>query len=208
MPDLEQFGPRLRREREKRRISLEEIGAATNVAVDLWEGLERNDLSRWPSGVFARAFLRDYARIVGLDPDGVVDEFCRHFAIGDRRGSRILREHADLIGHTMQTAPGAEPLPAGRDRRRSTPVPGPSKPQVAYFSRAVAAALDLACVALLAALSTWIAAAGFWGAAGLVALIYYSAGTIFAGASPASHAIEILRQRASALLAGRRPVRA
>ena len=87
MSDRDTFGPRLRREREKRGISVDTIAAVTKVSAELWEGLERNDFSRWPSGIFARAFVRDYARAVGLDADEIVDEFCRLFPIGDRRGA-------------------------------------------------------------------------------------------------------------------------
>ena len=52
------FGPRLRMEREWRGITLDELAATTKVSVDLWEAMERNDFSRWPTGVFARAFVR------------------------------------------------------------------------------------------------------------------------------------------------------
>ncbi|MGH9307952.1 MAG: helix-turn-helix domain-containing protein [Vicinamibacterales bacterium] len=90
MTDRETFGPRLRAERERRGISLETIAAVTNVSAELWDGLERNDFSRWPSGIFARAFVRDYARAVGLDADEVIDEFCRLFPVGDRRRERVL----------------------------------------------------------------------------------------------------------------------
>ena len=69
MSDRETFGPRLRAERERRGISLDTIASVTKVGGDLWEGLERNDFSRWPSGIFARAFVRDYARAIGLDSD-------------------------------------------------------------------------------------------------------------------------------------------
>ena len=89
MSDRETFGPRLRAERERRGITLDTIASVTKVGSDLWEGLERNDFSRWPSGIFARAFVRDYARAIGLDSDEVVDEFCRLFPLGDRRTSRI-----------------------------------------------------------------------------------------------------------------------
>src|SRR5574339_1074394 len=99
MSDSDAFGPRLRAERERRGISLETIAAVTKVGVDLWDGLERNDFSRWPAGIFARAFVRDYARAVGLDSDDVVDEFCRLFPIGDRRASRLIKAQAELIGH-------------------------------------------------------------------------------------------------------------
>ena len=88
MVDREQFGMRLRREREKRGISLDALAETTKVGVDLWIGLEQNDLSRWPSGIFARAFVRDYARAIGLDADAVVNEFCRHYPQGDQSRGR------------------------------------------------------------------------------------------------------------------------
>src|SRR6185295_8560881 len=99
MSERDTFGPRLRRERERRGITLDTISTVTKVGVDLWEGLERNDFSRWPSGIFARAFMRDYAKAVGLDADEVVDEFCRLFPVGDRRVARIIKAQAELIGH-------------------------------------------------------------------------------------------------------------
>src|SRR5215510_4680164 len=74
MSERETFGPRLRRERERRGISLETIAAQTNVSIELWIGLESNDFSKWPGGLFARAFVRDYARVVGLDTAELVDD--------------------------------------------------------------------------------------------------------------------------------------
>ena len=50
-------------------------------------------------GLFARAFVRDYAKAVGLDPNEVVDDFCRLFPLGDRRCVPKIREQAELIGH-------------------------------------------------------------------------------------------------------------
>src|SRR4051794_40367732 len=85
MPESDTFGPRLRRERERRGISLETIAASTNVSIELWIGLESNDFSKWPGGLFARAFVRDYARVIGLDADDIIDDFCRLHPIGDRR---------------------------------------------------------------------------------------------------------------------------
>jgi cytoskeletal protein RodZ len=99
MSDRDTFGLRLRAERERRGISLDTLACVTNVSAELWEGLERNDFSRWPSGIFARSFIRDYARAIGLDETAVVDEFCRLFPIGDRRAKRIIEEQARIIGH-------------------------------------------------------------------------------------------------------------
>ena len=72
MSDMDTFGPRLRAERERRGISLDTIASVTKVGAELWDGLERNDFSRWPSGIFARAFIRDYARAqIAALPDAV-----------------------------------------------------------------------------------------------------------------------------------------
>src|SRR5215831_8536350 len=85
MTSREAFGPNLRRLRLRAGISIEEVSARTNVSAELWEAMEHNDFSRWPTGVAARAYVRDYATIVGLDPDETIDEFCRIVPDGAKR---------------------------------------------------------------------------------------------------------------------------
>ena len=171
MSDPQTFGLRLRRERERRRISLAELAAATNVGADVWEGLERNDLSRWPSGIFARAFIRDYARIVGLDAEELVDEFCRLYPQGDRRASRLIRAQAKLIGHEPIGIDDPHWLPVAQDRRAPAPA---TSDYLKLAPRAIAAAVDVSIVLVLA--STWVLLfdTSFWGSAGLMALVYHT----------------------------------
>lgn len=73
------FGPRLRQERERRQISLTSIAANTKISRSLLEALERDDVSRWPTGIFRRSFVRSYAQAIGLDADEVVREFLERF---------------------------------------------------------------------------------------------------------------------------------
>jgi len=75
----ETFGSRLRRERERRRIALSSISANTKISVALFEALERDDVSRWPSGIFRRAFIRAYAEAIGLDADVLTRDFLERF---------------------------------------------------------------------------------------------------------------------------------
>ena len=126
MSERDTFGPRLRRERERRGISLETVSARTNVSVELWMGLEANDFSKWPGGLFARAFVRDYARVVGLDAAEVVDDFCRLYPIGDRRARPTLRAQSELIGHAFQPADDSKLIPGGVDRRSQPDAPAPA----------------------------------------------------------------------------------
>jgi len=100
------FGPNLRRIRIQRGVSLESIAGATKVSVDLWKALERNDFHRWPSGIYARAYLRSYAEAIGVDAETTIDDFCRWFPQGDRRAGRTVREQAAIIGHVRAEQPG------------------------------------------------------------------------------------------------------
>lgn len=142
MSEKEAFGPRLRRERERRGISLEHIALLTNVSVELWRGLEKNDFSQWPGGLFARAFIRDYAHAIGLDADEVVDDFCRLFPLGDRRANTLIRAQSEIIGHQTSYADDPALIPGGVDRRSgsSSPEPPPA-PARRWFGARLFAAL-------------------------------------------------------------------
>jgi Helix-turn-helix domain len=79
MTERAAFGLELRRARERRGLTLEEISEQTKISAAHFDGLERGDLSHWPSGIFRRAFVRGYAGAVGLDADDLVARFGRVF---------------------------------------------------------------------------------------------------------------------------------
>jgi transcriptional regulator with XRE-family HTH domain len=199
MSERDTFGPRLRSERERRNISLETIASVTKVSADLWDGLERNDFSRWPSGIFARAFVRDYARALGLDEDEVLNEFCRLFPIGDRRVSRLIQAQAQLIGHSLEySETGAVPeegdrraIPTARERNALA--------RAKFTPRTVAAAIDIACTLSLSALVNLAFAMGFSASVGVVAVLYYGLSTVILGVTPGVRLTIALRQRIPAL---------
>lgn len=75
----ESLGKRLRRERERRQIALASIAENTKISASLFESLERDDTTHWPSGIFRRAFIRSYASAIGLNPDEIAREFLEKF---------------------------------------------------------------------------------------------------------------------------------
>jgi hypothetical protein len=201
MSDRETFGPRLRVERERRGISIETLVAVTNVSADLWEGLERGDLSRWPRGIFARSFIRDYARAIGLDENEVIDEFCRLFPIGDRRGRRLLEQHAQLIGHEASLSADAGGLPAGIERRKGGQ-PAPDQAvgkRVLVAPRTVGTVIDVVSVLLTAAAASYALRIGFYETAGVVAILYYGSGTMTLGTTVGMRVVEAIRHRVPTL---------
>ena len=72
---MSRLGERLQSEREARGIKLEDIAARTCVSVRLLSAIENEEFDKLPGGVFNVAFVRQYARYVGLDEDQVVAEF-------------------------------------------------------------------------------------------------------------------------------------
>jgi hypothetical protein len=117
----------LRRHRQKCRISLDELAADTRVKKELLEALEANDLSAWPRGLYARAWIRSYAWVVGLDPDDTVDEFCRLFPQGDRRANNTIRGIAAIVAAPAEYRDEiAHPERRGVPHDQPPPPPAPS----------------------------------------------------------------------------------
>ena len=69
------FGQKLRREREKKRITLDQLATRTKVAASLLRSLEAGDCARWPGGIYSRGFVRAYAEGTGMDPEQTVAMF-------------------------------------------------------------------------------------------------------------------------------------
>jgi cytoskeletal protein RodZ len=69
------FGEQLKREREMRGVSLEEISAATRIGTRFLEALENEQWDRLPGGVFNRGFIRAVARFLGLDEESLIADY-------------------------------------------------------------------------------------------------------------------------------------
>jgi len=69
------FGERLKRERELREVSLEELTAGTRIGPRFLEALENEDWNKLPGGVFGRGFARSIAKYLGLDEENFVAEY-------------------------------------------------------------------------------------------------------------------------------------
>lgn len=76
------FGDHLKREREMRGVSLDEISAATRIATRFLTAIENEQWNLLPGGVFNRGFVRAVARYLGLDEENIVAEYAA--AAGDR----------------------------------------------------------------------------------------------------------------------------
>jgi cytoskeletal protein RodZ len=71
----ESFGSWLRRQRELREITLREIADTSKISLRYLQALEEDRFDLLPAPVFAKGFLRQYARYVGIDPEETVNFF-------------------------------------------------------------------------------------------------------------------------------------
>jgi len=72
-PSGESFGVWLRQQRELREIDLREIADRTKISVRYLRAMEQDRFDLLPGPIFARGFLREYAKYLGLDPDEAVN---------------------------------------------------------------------------------------------------------------------------------------
>jgi Helix-turn-helix domain/Domain of unknown function (DUF4115) len=63
------LGEFLRRERELRHISLDDVAERTKISRRYLEAIEEERYDRLPGETFVRGFIRSYAQSVGLDPE-------------------------------------------------------------------------------------------------------------------------------------------
>ena len=142
------FGERLRRQRQRANLSLTQIAAVTKVGASHYAALERGDCSRWPGGVYNRAFIRAYAKAVGLDPDETAAEFAEYY---EPPPAVSPAQQAGAIGD----APARPPL-------RIAIEPDPHESEKRAVRIAALVVVDLLAVLALASAGMLFTSTSFW----------------------------------------------
>jgi transcriptional regulator with XRE-family HTH domain len=99
------FGWRLRAHRERRGLTVAALADTLKTKQSLLEQLERDDVTRWPPGIYGRALVREYAKLVDLPPDEIVQQFVLLSAAGDEQrdtgSGRKRHDTADVLRLTF-----------------------------------------------------------------------------------------------------------
>jgi transcriptional regulator with XRE-family HTH domain len=170
----ELLGRRLRAERERRRITLESIAANTKISVGLLRALERDDVARWPSGIFRRSFIRAYASAIGLDPDDILQEFLtlhpEPLQMADPPAPPSARRGLPPVHLRLTLDAGPQPFSAGDLLKGAR-------------SRFSAVVWDVG-FNLAVALTAYVALGRFWSPLGVSLLCYYVSSVLIIGNTP------------------------
>lgn len=187
------FGARLRRERERRQIALADIATRTKIKASLFEELERDDASHWPTGIFRRSFMRAYADAVGLDAEATVREFLERFpdpaAPPPVEPPKPAAAAPPVVAAAVAVEPGGgqSAKTAAHNLRLTlveTGLPFTGGRFLADARRRwAAAAWDLGSL-LAIAVSLFVFMDTFWMPFGVTALCYYVGGILILGNSP------------------------
>lgn len=136
------FGTWLRRQRELREISLRDVAERTKISLRYLEAMEDDRFDLLPAPVFAKGFLREYARYIGLSPDEVVNHYLSAHGLDGsgaaaeepvvdhaparRRGRLLIVLLAVLLGLALAAA-----VYFYLQQRGDEAVPGPAAPGAA-----------------------------------------------------------------------------
>ena len=184
MSSPEAFGDMLRRQREKRGITLKSIADKTKIGVSFLAALERGDCSKWPGGIYSRAWIRAYAAAIGLDADEVAGEFARWFS-----------RNAFPQGEPMPAAPPPAEVP------RITPLrlalePDPQERIRVLTRRALLFVADILLIVAIATAASMLPAIGFWPAFTAAAVVCHAVGLFGGGGSAAGWIDRTIRRHA------------
>jgi len=110
---VESFGARLKREREKKGVTLDDISLSTKIGTRLLRALEDEHFDQLPGGIFNKGFVRAYARHLGLDEDQAVADYLA--ASGETPPGRPADSAVVVAAEEEQEEPasGVERIPWG-----------------------------------------------------------------------------------------------
>jgi cytoskeleton protein RodZ len=72
---VESFGAHLKREREQRKITLEDVSVSTKIGARFLIALEEEHFDQLPGGIFNKGFVRAYARHLGIDEEQAIADY-------------------------------------------------------------------------------------------------------------------------------------
>jgi transcriptional regulator with XRE-family HTH domain len=180
----ESFGRRLRLERERRQIALSSIAENTKISIALFEELERDDASHWPSGIFRRSFIRTYAQAIGIDADATAREFLERFP--DPNDPDVALQLAPEAVTTLAVPATPSAVGPASTLRLTLETDGAFARDEVFRTirdRVAAVACDTACVSVIG-LAVSMAAGSLWMPLCVTVMSYFVGGMLILGTTP------------------------
>ena len=125
MSDWSDIGAELRRERESRGWSLRDVTHRTRIPTQTIEQLEANDYRKFPSPAYAKSFLAQYSKYLGVDADDWLEAFQTDTALSNLDSYDYLKDHDEHLGAAVVPLKSRIPK-RSRPRKKAAPISAPS----------------------------------------------------------------------------------
>ncbi|MDR0899067.1 MAG: helix-turn-helix domain-containing protein [Lactobacillaceae bacterium] len=140
--DYQGIGKRLSQARESLGLSLDEVASRTRIQVKYLEALEQGNVEDLPGSFYVKAFIRQYANTVKIDPNTIFEKY-----------TYPNRQEFDQVQNRVQTLDGTKVV-VGKDMLPHSGMPGVNK----SFSEKIRPKLPiilLGVLSLVAAVVIW-----------------------------------------------------
>lgn len=104
------IGEQLRKAREAKGLSISDIEKATKIQSRYLEAIENNDFDKLPGDFYVRAFIRQYAQIVGLDGKELLSQY--QGEVANEVTSDVSQPEESPAQEVHEEAHEEEPAPA------------------------------------------------------------------------------------------------
>ncbi len=99
----ESLGEYLKRERELRQISLEEVAEGTKIAIYRLRAMEADGWDKLPAEIFVKGFIKSYAEFIGLVPEDVILRY-QEYAAQERPDEPTEPAHKPLFNYVNKVS--------------------------------------------------------------------------------------------------------
>ncbi|MBU2509918.1 helix-turn-helix domain-containing protein [bacterium] len=96
--DLKNIGLILKKKREELSYTLEHVSEITRITLTCLRNIEDGNMSALPGLVFIRGFIRNYAKLLGLESDWMIEALNQVYSAGDDKQHPKSEQHQREIG--------------------------------------------------------------------------------------------------------------
>ncbi len=100
------IGPQVASARRHLRLSVDELAERTRIRPHVIESIEVDDFSACGGDVYARGHLRVLARVLGIDPDGLLQPFDERYASAPVTARSVLEAELASSGRVVDPSTG------------------------------------------------------------------------------------------------------
>ncbi|UOQ47811.1 DUF4115 domain-containing protein [Gracilibacillus caseinilyticus] len=99
------IGERLKEERERQNMTLQDVQTMTKIQVRYLDAIEQERFNVMPGSFYVRAFIKEYATILGINPDELMEEYKKDLPFDQEEQVSLSRVNSSKKNSTSVKTP-------------------------------------------------------------------------------------------------------